>query len=125
MLDSASSAAPPPTGTLLIGCGALAREMLALVEAHGWHGLAVTCLPADYHNTPQKIPVRIGKQKPSGGAALFALAPNSLKQLDPTSRAAFQRMALLCKSVPCWRLELGTDLAGIAPAVRDAIARSL
>ena len=61
----------------------------------------------------------------SGGAALFALAPNSLKQLDPTSRAAFQRMALLCKSVPCWRLELGTDLAGIAPAVRDAIARSL
>ena len=56
-LDSDSSTAlPPPAGTLLIGCGALAREMLALVEAHGWHGLAVTCLPADYHNTPQKIP---------------------------------------------------------------------
>jgi len=60
----------------------------------------------------------------SGGAALFALAPNSLKQLDPTSRAAFQRMALLCKSVPCWRLELGTEIAGIAAAVRDAVARS-
>jgi hypothetical protein len=60
----------------------------------------------------------------SGGAALFALAPNSLKQLDPTSRAAFQRMALLCKSVPCWRLELGTDIVGIAAAVREAIERS-
>ena len=56
-LDSDSSTAlPPPAGTLLIGCGALAREMLALVEAHGWRDMAVTCLPADYHNTPQKIP---------------------------------------------------------------------
>jgi uncharacterized protein DUF1638 len=43
-------------GTLLIGCGALAREMLALIEAHGWRHLAVACLPAHYHNTPQKIP---------------------------------------------------------------------
>ena len=60
----------------------------------------------------------------SGGTALFALAPNSLKQLDPTSRGAFQRMARLCKSLPCWRLELGTDTAGIAAAVREAIVRS-
>ncbi len=42
--------------TLLIACGALARELLALVEAHGWHNMAVTCLPAHYHNTPAKIP---------------------------------------------------------------------
>src|SRR5215471_261507 len=42
--------------TLLIACGALAREVLAVVEAQGWRNLAVTCLPAHYHNTPAKIP---------------------------------------------------------------------
>lgn len=63
-------------------------------------------------------------RRESGGAALFALAPNSLKQLDPTSRIAFRRMADLCKTLPCWRLELGADVAGIAAAVREAIARS-
>ena len=44
------------TSTLLIACGALAREILALIEAHGWTEMAVTCLPAHYHNTPDKIP---------------------------------------------------------------------
>ncbi len=47
--------ARPPT-TLLIACGALAREILALIEAHGWRGMTLTCLPAHYHNTPRKIP---------------------------------------------------------------------
>jgi hypothetical protein len=42
--------------TLVIACGALAREILALVETYGWRDLAITCLPADYHNTPDKIP---------------------------------------------------------------------
>jgi hypothetical protein len=42
--------------TLLIACGALAREVLALVEVNGWRNIAVTCLPAHYHNTPAKIP---------------------------------------------------------------------
>ncbi|MGE0118960.1 MAG: DUF1638 domain-containing protein [Dongiaceae bacterium] len=42
--------------TLLIACGALARELLALIEANGWRDMAVTCLPAHYHNTPEKIP---------------------------------------------------------------------
>ena len=44
------------TSTLLIACGALARELLAVIEAQGWHNMAVTCLPAHYHNTPAKIP---------------------------------------------------------------------
>jgi hypothetical protein len=52
-------AAPARRGTLLIGCGALAREMLALIEAHGWRGMEVTCLPAHFHNTPQKIPAAV------------------------------------------------------------------
>ncbi len=47
--------APSPS-TLLIACGALAREILALTGQHGWRHLAVTCLPAHYHNTPARIP---------------------------------------------------------------------
>ncbi|MBK1669067.1 hypothetical protein CKO28_13595 [Rhodovibrio sodomensis] len=42
--------------TLLIGCGALAREILALIAREGWDHMDLTCLPAIWHNTPGKIP---------------------------------------------------------------------
>lgn len=45
-----------PRSTLLIACGALAREILALIEAHGWSHMTLTCLPAQFHNRPGKIP---------------------------------------------------------------------
>jgi hypothetical protein len=41
---------------LLIACGALAREIVSLIELNGWTHLDVTCLPAKWHNTPQHIP---------------------------------------------------------------------
>lgn len=41
---------------LLIACGALAREIIALIELNDWHHLDVTCLPAKLHNEPKKIP---------------------------------------------------------------------
>jgi Protein of unknown function (DUF1638) len=44
-----------PRSTLLIACGALAREILALRQAGGWDHLTVECLPAHYHNTPEAI----------------------------------------------------------------------
>lgn len=40
---------------LLIACGALAREILALREANGWDHLDLRCLPAILHNTPERI----------------------------------------------------------------------
>lgn len=49
------TAARLPT-TLLIACGALAKEILALIAANGWEHMSVTCLPAIWHNTPAKIP---------------------------------------------------------------------
>jgi Protein of unknown function (DUF1638) len=42
-------------GTLLIACGALAREIAALTRANDWHGLKVHCLPAELHNRPERI----------------------------------------------------------------------
>ena len=43
------------TVTLLIACGALAREILALKSAGGWDHVDLTCLPAILHNHPEKI----------------------------------------------------------------------
>jgi len=40
---------------LLLACGALAREIIALQKANGWNHMVLSCLPAIYHNTPEKI----------------------------------------------------------------------
>lgn len=40
---------------LLIACGALAREILALTRANGWDHLQLHCLPAILHHTPDRI----------------------------------------------------------------------
>jgi hypothetical protein len=45
-----------PPRTLLIACGALAREIVALIELNCWSHMDVTCLPAKLHNTPARIP---------------------------------------------------------------------
>ena len=42
--------------TLLVACGALAREVVELIRVNGWDHLTVSCLPAAWHNTPEKIP---------------------------------------------------------------------
>jgi len=49
-------AAQAPQRTLLIACGALAREIVELIRANDWPHLSVSCLPAAWHNTPAKIP---------------------------------------------------------------------
>jgi len=41
---------------LLIACGALARELLALKAANGWTRMDIACLPAILHNRPERIP---------------------------------------------------------------------
>ncbi|MCC5971415.1 MAG: DUF1638 domain-containing protein [Pararhodobacter sp.] len=41
---------------LLLACGALAREILALRAANGWTHLDLHCLPANLHLWPDRIP---------------------------------------------------------------------
>ncbi|MEL6232961.1 MAG: DUF1638 domain-containing protein [Pseudomonadota bacterium] len=41
--------------TLIIACGALAREILAVIRANALDELSLTCLPALLHNRPEKI----------------------------------------------------------------------
>jgi hypothetical protein len=40
---------------LLIACGAIAREVLAIIKANRWRHIDLRCLPAIFHNTPEKI----------------------------------------------------------------------
>ena len=44
-----------PAPSLLLACGALGREVIAVLDAGGIDGLEVTCLPANLHNKPQLI----------------------------------------------------------------------
>src|SRR3546814_18208716 len=58
VMDGPAADADPPVArpiTLYIACGALARELVALKRATGWVELTVTCLPAPWHNTPDRI----------------------------------------------------------------------
>ena len=41
---------------LLIACGALAREVLALIDKNGLSHVELKCLPADLHARPDEIP---------------------------------------------------------------------
>jgi very-short-patch-repair endonuclease len=58
---TASSQAEQITGSshagkvLIIACGALAREIGAIVEANGLDHIELTCLPAIWHNRPERI----------------------------------------------------------------------
>lgn len=44
---------------LLIACGALAREILAVKAANGWDHLDLQCLPANLHLWPDRIPAAV------------------------------------------------------------------
>ncbi|MEM7211680.1 MAG: DUF1638 domain-containing protein [Pseudomonadota bacterium] len=60
---------------LLIACGALAREILAVRDANGWDNLEITCLPAKLHNAPHLIPdavrARILRARAEGYETIF------------------------------------------------------
>ncbi|MEL6217295.1 MAG: DUF1638 domain-containing protein [Pseudomonadota bacterium] len=74
--DGWTTAVERPRVTL-IACGALAREILALQRANGWEWMALACLPAKLHNTPELIPdaVRgeIHEARAEGASAIYVV----------------------------------------------------
>lgn len=44
---------------LVLACGALANEILAIIRANRLDHLTLTCLPAILHNSPDKIPAAV------------------------------------------------------------------
>ena len=51
--------APQPTRTLILACGALAREILAVIAVNRLEHLTLQCLPANLHNRPEHIPAAV------------------------------------------------------------------
>ena len=53
---TASGLAPRGDGKVLVlACGALAHEIVALRRANGWNHIDLACLPAILHNHPERI----------------------------------------------------------------------
>ena len=60
-----------PASSLVIACGALAHEIVALRRLNDWPHLEVQCLPADLHNRPEKIPAAV-REKIQAARSRFA-----------------------------------------------------
>lgn len=56
------AAGPVKDGTLVIACGALARELVELTRRPGFESIELTCLPASLHNRPERIPAAVGRK---------------------------------------------------------------
>jgi hypothetical protein len=53
---------------LVIACGAIAREVLAVIRLNGWSNVTLRCLPGKLHNTPRRIAERVeGKLREAEG----------------------------------------------------------
>jgi Protein of unknown function (DUF1638) len=44
---------------LIIACGAIAREVLAVIRMNGWTHVTVRCLPGKLHSRPERIPAAV------------------------------------------------------------------
>lgn len=53
--DGAACHATASAGLTLVACGALAREILAIIDQFPAGTVELTCLPASWHNHPEKI----------------------------------------------------------------------
>lgn len=56
MTTPTQAPSPDRPRVLVIACGALARELLAITELDGLDDVTVECLPASLHNRPSEIP---------------------------------------------------------------------
>jgi Protein of unknown function (DUF1638) len=62
MAQPTNGAAHAPPRTLIVACGALARELVQLKELNRWDHVTITCLPAILHNRPEKIPEAVRRR---------------------------------------------------------------
>ncbi len=72
--DEVTFAAPEDAGgrLLVIACGAIAREVLAVIRLNGWTHVTLQCLPGKLHNTPQRIAAAVdAKLREAAASARF------------------------------------------------------
>ena len=58
--DEVAFPATRPEGRVLVlACGAIAREVLAVIGLNGWTHVDLRCLPAKLHSRPERIPAAV------------------------------------------------------------------
>jgi hypothetical protein len=67
-IDSDATASSATGRVLVIACGAIAREVLAVIRLNGWTHVTLRCLPGTLHNTPQLIADRVAAKLDQAGA---------------------------------------------------------
>jgi hypothetical protein len=96
-LSSTPTPTPTPTAVrppLVIGCGALAPELVELTRRAGLPAMDLACLPASLHNRPEKIPgavqARIRRARRDGYDRIFVAYADcgTGGLLDPVLEAA-------------------------------------
>ena len=55
---------------LVIACGAIARELVRIRDMNHWEHIEFQCLPAELHNTPDRIPEQV-REKIESQASRF------------------------------------------------------
>ena len=64
-----------PAKIRIIACGAIAREIIAILALNDLHHVELTCLPAILHNYPEKIPGEVEREiaeaRAEGVSAVF------------------------------------------------------
>ena len=78
-----------PAAVLILACGALAHEIVALTRANGWDHVRLHCLPAILHNHPERI-------APAADAALDAI-PHERAFLAYADCGTGSALAALCE----------------------------
>ena len=84
--------------TLILACGAIAREILALIRLNHWTHVDLRCLPAKLHSTPEKIAgavdAKLTELIPRYERVFVAYADcGTGGALDVVARAAWRRAA--------------------------------
>ncbi|WP_040495687.1 DUF1638 domain-containing protein [Ilumatobacter nonamiensis] len=73
--------------TLVIACGALARELLEIVRLNGLDDVTVECLPAALHNRPSEIPDAVRARIHRARAHESVSLPEPADSIDPVDDA--------------------------------------
>ena len=102
---------PPGERVLVIACGALAREIGAVLEANRLDHIELTCLPAMWHNRPERIAdgVRAVIAENRGRYQRFAVAYAECGTQGALDRVCAEEGAIRIAGPHCYAFYSGTE----------------
>ncbi|MYB28861.1 MAG: DUF1638 domain-containing protein [Acidimicrobiaceae bacterium] len=115
------TAPPHPSKVLVIGCGALVRELREVAALNGSKHLDVECLPAIMHNRPEQIPDavrrRIRAAKDRGAYRTILVGYMDCGTGGRLDRVCSEEGVERLPGAHCYELYAGTDaFAGLQEA---------